>query len=183
MSISHLAANNPEIPVSNVIQEVQVLFETGCTYKKTWYARKFTIERFSNHRTSSPPNYVFKFLFWCFSPCIDGFQYCQPVISVDGTHLRGSYKGVLLIISTWDANNHFRLKVGVGSSNIYENMLSKIGMYAGTKSKQWKFDRVMSKIQDRNVDAYIYLEKIDLEKWTLLHDGEHKHGITTTNIS
>ncbi|KAI5648604.1 hypothetical protein M9H77_34609 [Catharanthus roseus] len=28
MSISHLVANDPEIPVSNVVQEVQVLFQT-----------------------------------------------------------------------------------------------------------------------------------------------------------
>ncbi|KAI5682868.1 hypothetical protein M9H77_04096 [Catharanthus roseus] len=34
MSISHLVANDPEIPVSNIIQEVQVLFQTGCTYKR-----------------------------------------------------------------------------------------------------------------------------------------------------
>ncbi|KAI5678761.1 hypothetical protein M9H77_09711 [Catharanthus roseus] len=45
MSISHLVANNPEIPVSNIIQEVQVLYQTGCTYKRAWYARKFAIER------------------------------------------------------------------------------------------------------------------------------------------
>ncbi|KAI5676152.1 hypothetical protein M9H77_07102 [Catharanthus roseus] len=29
MSISHLVANDPKIPASNVIQEVQVLFQTG----------------------------------------------------------------------------------------------------------------------------------------------------------
>ncbi|KAI5659777.1 hypothetical protein M9H77_28570 [Catharanthus roseus] len=38
-------ANDPEIPVSNIIQEVQVLFQIDCTYKRTWYARKFAIER------------------------------------------------------------------------------------------------------------------------------------------
>ncbi|KAI5671031.1 hypothetical protein M9H77_11395 [Catharanthus roseus] len=83
MSISYLVANDPEIPISNIIQEVQVLFQTGCTYKRAWYARKFAIER------------VF-----------DGFTYCRTVISADETHLRGPYKGVLLIASTWDANNH-----------------------------------------------------------------------------
>ncbi|KAI5682339.1 hypothetical protein M9H77_03567 [Catharanthus roseus] len=36
--ISHLVANDPKIPVSNVIQEVQVLLQMGCTYKRTWYA-------------------------------------------------------------------------------------------------------------------------------------------------
>ncbi|KAI5652536.1 hypothetical protein M9H77_29723 [Catharanthus roseus] len=45
MLISHLVANDPEIPVSNIIQEVQVLFQTGCTYKWVWYARKFAIEK------------------------------------------------------------------------------------------------------------------------------------------
>ncbi|KAI5676801.1 hypothetical protein M9H77_07751 [Catharanthus roseus] len=53
---------------------------------------------------------------------------------------------------------------------------------AGTKSKQWKFDRVMREIQDRNVNAYIYLVKIELDKWILLHDGGHRHRIMTTNI-
>ncbi|KAI5666488.1 hypothetical protein M9H77_16341 [Catharanthus roseus] len=43
--ISHLVANDTEIPVSNIIQEVQVLYQTGCTYKRAWYVRKFAIER------------------------------------------------------------------------------------------------------------------------------------------
>ncbi|KAI5666327.1 hypothetical protein M9H77_16180 [Catharanthus roseus] len=43
--ILHLVANDPEIPVLNVIQEVQVLLQTGCMYKRAWYARKFATER------------------------------------------------------------------------------------------------------------------------------------------
>ncbi|KAI5660230.1 hypothetical protein M9H77_29023 [Catharanthus roseus] len=35
-AISAVFANDPEIPVSNIIQEVQVLFQTGCTYKRAW---------------------------------------------------------------------------------------------------------------------------------------------------
>ncbi|KAI5676194.1 hypothetical protein M9H77_07144 [Catharanthus roseus] len=46
-----------------------------------------------------------------------------------------------------------------------------------------KFDHATKEIQDKNVDAFIYLMKIDPEKWTPLHDGGHKHGIMTTNIS
>ncbi|KAI5658648.1 hypothetical protein M9H77_27441 [Catharanthus roseus] len=61
--------------------------------------------------------------------------------------------------------------------------LKSLMWQAGMESKQWKFDRVMHEIQDRNVDAYIYLVKIDLDKWTLLHDGGHRHGIMITNIS
>ncbi|KAI5667382.1 hypothetical protein M9H77_17235 [Catharanthus roseus] len=31
---SHLVVNDPEIPISSVIQEIQVLLQTGCTYKR-----------------------------------------------------------------------------------------------------------------------------------------------------
>ncbi|KAI5668516.1 hypothetical protein M9H77_18369 [Catharanthus roseus] len=34
MSISHLVANDLEITISDIIQEVQVLYQTGCTYKR-----------------------------------------------------------------------------------------------------------------------------------------------------
>ncbi|KAI5673768.1 hypothetical protein M9H77_14132 [Catharanthus roseus] len=192
-AISAVLANDLEIPVLNIIQEVQVLFQTSCTYKRTWYARKFTIERvfgswdttfnilpkylqavqdlnprivyeFLHHRTSSSPNYVFKFVFLYFSPCIDGYSYCRLVISVDGTHLRGLYKGILLI-----ARILRELEL------VCENTLSKIGMYASFL--------IATKIQERNVDVYIYLTKLDPEKWTLLYDGGHRHGIMTTNIS
>ncbi|KAI5678188.1 hypothetical protein M9H77_09138 [Catharanthus roseus] len=117
MSVSHLVANDPEIPVSNIIQEVQVLYQTGCTYKRAWYARKFAIERvFGSWDTTFNilPKYlqaiqdinsgtVYEFLHHRTS---NGFPYCRPVIYMDGTHIRGPYKGVLLIASTWDANNH-----------------------------------------------------------------------------
>ncbi|KAI5649777.1 hypothetical protein M9H77_35782 [Catharanthus roseus] len=36
---------------------------------------------------------------------------------------------------------------------------------------------------NKNIESYIYLAKIPLEKCTLLHDGEHRHGVMTTNIS
>lgn len=35
----------------------------------------------------------------------------------------------------------------------------------------------------KNVEAYNYLVKISMEKWTLLNDGGHRHGVMTTNIS
>ncbi|KAI5677664.1 hypothetical protein M9H77_08614 [Catharanthus roseus] len=43
--ISKTNINDPEIPISNVIQEVQVLLQTGYTYKRTWFTGKFAIER------------------------------------------------------------------------------------------------------------------------------------------
>ncbi|KAI5675427.1 hypothetical protein M9H77_06377 [Catharanthus roseus] len=49
--------------------------------------------------------------------------------------------------------------------------LKSLMWQAGTETKQWKFDCVIKEIQERNVDAYIYLMKWDPEKWILLHDG------------
>ena len=47
---------------------------------------------------------VLCYVYWAFAPCIVAFQYCRPVISIDGTHLYGKYKGVLMIAMATDAN-------------------------------------------------------------------------------
>ena len=36
-------------------------------------------------------------MFWSFKPSIEGFEHCCLVLSIDGTHLYGKYKGTLLI--------------------------------------------------------------------------------------
>nr|XP_023898745.1 uncharacterized protein LOC112010632 [Quercus suber] len=45
------------------------------------------------------------YVFWSFDPCISGFKYCKPAISIDGTHLYGKYQGKLLVSMAIDANN------------------------------------------------------------------------------
>ena len=45
------------------------------------------------------------YVFWSFGPCISGFKYCKPVISIDRTHLYGKYQGKLLVAMAIDANN------------------------------------------------------------------------------
>ncbi|XP_038693778.1 uncharacterized protein LOC119991504 [Tripterygium wilfordii] len=44
-------------------------------------------------------------VFWAFRPSIEGFHFCRPLISIDGTHLYGKYKGKLLIAVAFDADN------------------------------------------------------------------------------
>ena len=44
-------------------------------------------------------------MFWAFAPSIAGFAHCRPIISIDGTHLYGKYKGKLLIAMATNANN------------------------------------------------------------------------------
>lgn len=55
---------------------------------------------------SSTEVMTFKFAFWAFKPCIDGFKTCRPVISVDGTHMYCKYDIKLLIIVGIDGNDN-----------------------------------------------------------------------------
>jgi len=47
--------------------------------------------------------------FWSFRLCIDGFQYCKPIVQVDGTWLCGKYRGTLLVAVAQDDNNKILL--------------------------------------------------------------------------
>ena len=52
-----------------------------------------------------PNTEIFQCVFWSFKPYIEGFEHCRPVMSIDGTHLYGKYKGTLLIAMGCDINN------------------------------------------------------------------------------
>ncbi|KAL9666548.1 hypothetical protein QQ045_000882 [Rhodiola kirilowii] len=44
-------------------------------------------------------------VFWAFSPTINGFTHCRPVISIDATHLNGKWKWILMIVVALNAEN------------------------------------------------------------------------------
>ncbi|XP_034674615.1 uncharacterized protein LOC117905866 [Vitis riparia] len=54
---------------------------------------------------NNPNEEIFHRVFWAFAPSITGFAHCRPVLSIDGTHLYGKYKGTLLIAMGCDGNN------------------------------------------------------------------------------
>ena len=49
---------------------------------------------------------IFQRVFWSFDPSIEVFEHCHPLLSIDGTHLYGKYKGMLLIAMGCDRHNH-----------------------------------------------------------------------------
>ena len=49
---------------------------------------------------------ICKSIFWCLKSMMDGWQHARPVISIDGTFLKGKYNGKLLIAMGVDSNNH-----------------------------------------------------------------------------
>ena len=54
---------------------------------------------------NNPNEEIFQRVFWAFTPSIQGFTHCQPIHSINGTHLYGKYKGTLLIAMECDGNN------------------------------------------------------------------------------
>ncbi|KAL4563649.1 hypothetical protein LXL04_027694 [Taraxacum kok-saghyz] len=63
-----------------------------------------TVVKWFHNQNSSSQEAKFKYIFWAFGPAIKAFHLCRPVISVDGAHLKGSYKGKLLVAVSKDAN-------------------------------------------------------------------------------
>jgi hypothetical protein len=47
---------------------------------------------------------IFGRVFWSFGSCVESFEYCKPLISVDDTPLHERYDEKLLIVVTFDAN-------------------------------------------------------------------------------
>ena len=64
-------------------------------------------QMFMKHRPHPrvPNENILDRLFWAFAQTVHAFQYCRPVISIDGTFLTGKYKGTLLVAVAADANN------------------------------------------------------------------------------
>ena len=65
---------------------------------------------------------VCKRIFWCLKAMMDGWKHARPVISIDGTFLKGKYRGKLLIAMGVDSNNHpFPLCYALVDEETYEN--------------------------------------------------------------
>ena len=47
---------------------------------------------------------LLRYVFWAFAPCITAFRYCTLMISINGTHLYGKYRRVLMTAMATDAN-------------------------------------------------------------------------------
>ena len=52
-----------------------------------------------------PNTEIFQCVFWSFKSSIEGFEHCRLVLSIDGTHLHGKYKGTLMIAMGCNRNN------------------------------------------------------------------------------
>ncbi|XP_047949355.1 uncharacterized protein LOC125195217 [Salvia hispanica] len=134
LSVRHQIENDPAYKVKAIVADIENRFHVKVSYKKAWYARRTAIElvyggwewsfkvqpSYLNEMQRQNPgtivewlhddslsrgmNKVFKYVFWAFGPAVEVFQLCKPVLTVDGTHLRGRCRGKILIAVGFDAN-------------------------------------------------------------------------------
>ena len=58
----------------------------------------------------------FEYFFMALGPYITWFTLCRPEVAIDGTHLKGKYKGVLYVAAAMDGNEqNFPITFGVGN--------------------------------------------------------------------
>ncbi|XP_030936358.1 uncharacterized protein LOC115961524 [Quercus lobata] len=86
------------------IDELWEIIRTKYNHKLSYYKELGT--KYSYHTIPRPYEgiAVLHYVYWAFAPCIAAFKYCRPVISIDGIHLFGKYKRVLMIAMATDAN-------------------------------------------------------------------------------
>ncbi|KAK9991215.1 hypothetical protein SO802_026200 [Lithocarpus litseifolius] len=142
----------------------------------------------------------------CKCLCIDGFKYCKPVISIDGTHLYGKYQGKLLVAMATDANNKvFPLafavvdcESGLSWGWFLQYLRDTIG---DVIPDEVKFDNIMEPIKQVEIKAirkkkkvmgkngrendylpYTYLMSESIDMWTQSHDNGRRFEAMTINI-
>ncbi|GAV83039.1 hypothetical protein CFOL_v3_26490, partial [Cephalotus follicularis] len=132
--VQHLAKEQPSITVLALREEIIDKLNYTVSYKKDWMGKQKVIEQvFGNWDTSYTllPKFMlalqsynqvtivewctefsaigneveFHSVFWTFSPSIEGFKHCRPVMSIDATHLYGKYQGTMMIAMEIDGNN------------------------------------------------------------------------------
>lgn len=133
--IANQISTNIAYEIKHIRTDIKNVLNVDISYAKGWFGRRKAIENVHGTWVSNfneLPNYIralqesnpgtvvqwlhqpyssssmatFKYVFWAFKPSIDAFKLSPPFISVDATHLKGDYKGKLLIAISKNANNY-----------------------------------------------------------------------------
>jgi len=106
-------------------------WEESYSYMPVWMitAQYFVLSTIVRYKTSTSmedgddesSKLILNRVFWTFKPCIEGFQYCKPIVQVDGTFLMGKYRGTLLTVIGQDGSrNNFPLVFAIVESRSRE---------------------------------------------------------------
>ncbi|KAM3239450.1 hypothetical protein P3L10_014484 [Capsicum annuum] len=120
--INHKRIHTP----ADIIEEMKAIYEVDINYMKAWRAKEKAIAMLRGGPTDGyrkMPRYIYKlnqvypqshirmhkatdneftYLFTALRLMIRGFEFCSPVVVVDGAHLSGSYEGTFVSASALD---------------------------------------------------------------------------------
>ncbi|KAL5547634.1 hypothetical protein UlMin_002865 [Ulmus minor] len=128
--------------INNIIQDVKQKFGVNMSYEKAWRSR---VEALDDIRGSSEDS--FRLLPRTITR-IEKDEHDRPLIVVDGTFLKGKYKGTLFVACAKDGNNGiFPLAFGVGD---WENNLSWEWFMSRLKETFGNRNEVLCIVSDRH---------------------------------
>ena len=80
-----------------------------------------------------PFSYILERVFWAFGPCIQGFNYCKPIVQGNGTFLTRIYQGTLLTTLAQDeTRNIFPLAFAIVEGETREALIWFFSYYGST---------------------------------------------------
>ncbi|XP_059309949.1 uncharacterized protein LOC132061095 [Lycium ferocissimum] len=154
----------------------------------------------------------FLYLFVALYAFIKGFDYCRPIIVVDGSHLKSEYNGTFVSLKEaygiWEnmcivSDRHesiikavSRIYFGVPHfaciwhlwKNIYSRyrksheMLSGVFYSMANAYAQEEFDKLMEKVKKLDIRVKEYLDLAGREKWARLYALVNRVWTMTSNI-
>ncbi|XP_057418730.1 uncharacterized protein LOC130712936 [Lotus japonicus] len=141
-------------------------------------------------------------VFWTYKQCCDAFNYCKPMIQIDGTFLYEKYSGTLLIATTQDGNSNvlplaFAIVEGetLGAWTWFLRLMRvhvtrKQGIclisdrHATYEPCSYLFEQRLAAFRGRNTAVRQWINGISNEKWSRACDVEgRRYGHMTTNLS
>ncbi|XP_015166931.1 uncharacterized protein [Solanum tuberosum] len=121
-----------------------------------------------------------------------GFDYCRPVVVVDGAHLGGAYKGCILPLAygvvdtendcswTWFFEQ-FKIAFGEREDMCIVSDRNESIMKSAYRKKD--FDKLMAKVVKVDHRVKDYLEDAGYEKWSRVHSLVNRGRMMTSNIA
>ncbi|XP_004291625.1 PREDICTED: uncharacterized protein LOC101291204 [Fragaria vesca subsp. vesca] len=122
----------PTIKPADIVKDFKQLYGLDISYHIAWYAKKLAKrkvhgdESLSYHQLvwyrdalmstnpgshcvleSDPETSHFQRLFVCYGACIEGFQWCRPLLFIDAIFLKSKYKGQLIGATGKDGNQGY----------------------------------------------------------------------------
>ncbi|XP_074360502.1 uncharacterized protein LOC141700696 [Apium graveolens] len=230
LAVKCTETETPEIPIKTILPLVINEYNHQVNYKKEWRGKQIAIEEvygswattyeslpifFATILTANPGTAVeiddvphseergtsvCNCIFWCLKAMMDGWKYARPVISIDGTFLKGKYlllwrhvcqqrvgvciisdRAASIISAMKDRNNGFVEPLGIHIFCLFHvrsnfslrypgSELRKFMWKAGSTTQIWKHDACMKSIGEISPPALEYLRRIPAEKWTLCYN-------------